>query len=51
MPKVTKTTTLQHLSNISDGKDEVDILPTDKHQRFLQIATIILGVCAQACPI
>ena len=29
--------------------DEVDILPADK-QRFLQIDTIILGVCDQACP-
>ena len=29
--------------------DEVDFLPTDKHQRFLQIDTIILGVCGQAC--
>ena len=29
---------------------EVDFLPEDKHQRFLQIDTIILGVCAQACP-
>ena len=26
-------------------KDELDILPTDKHQRFLQIVIIILGVC------
>ena len=31
-------------------KDELDILPTDKLQRFLQIAIIILGVCGQACP-
>ena len=30
--------------------DEVDFLPEDKHQRFLPIDTIILGVCAQACP-
>ena len=30
--------------------DEVDFLPEDKHQRFLQIDTTILGVCAQACP-
>ena len=28
-------------------KDEVDLLPTDKRQRFLQIATIIVGVCAR----
>ena len=26
-------------------KDELDLWPTDKRQRFLQIAVIILGVC------
>ena len=26
-------------------KDVVDFLPADKHQRFLQIDTIILGLC------
>ena len=31
-------------------KDEVDFLPGDKRQRFLQIGTVILGVCVQACP-
>ena len=31
-------------------KDEVDFLPTDKHQRYHRIGTIILGVCGQACP-
>ena len=31
-------------------KDEVDFLPADKHQRFLQIDTITLGVCSQTCP-
>ena len=30
-------------------KDEVDFLSADKHQRFLQIDTIILGVCGEAC--
>ena len=30
-------------------KDEVGFLPTDKRQRFLQIATIILGVCGHTC--
>ena len=30
-------------------KDELDLLPTDKNQRFFQIAIIILGVCGQAC--
>ena len=32
-------------------KDEVDFLSADKHQKFLQIGTTILGVCGQACPI
>ena len=31
-------------------KDEVDVLPADKHQRFLQIDTIISGACGQAYP-
>ena len=31
-------------------KDEFDVLPACKHQRFPQIDTIILGVCSQACP-
>ena len=31
-------------------KDKLDLLPTDKRQRFLQIVIIILGVCGQACP-
>ena len=26
------------------------VLPGDKRQKFLQIDTIILGVCGQACP-
>ena len=26
------------------------IFPADKHQRFLQIDTIILAVCYQPCP-
>ena len=30
-------------------KDEVDFLPADKHQRFLQSDTVILGVCGQTC--
>ena len=28
-------------------KDKVDFLPGDKHQRFLQIVIVILGVCGQ----
>ena len=31
-------------------KDEVIFLLADKCQSFLQIHTIILGVCGQACP-
>ena len=31
-------------------KDEVDFLLADKHERFLQINTLILGLCGQACP-
>ena len=31
-------------------KNEIDFLLEDKHQRFLQNDTIILGVCGQACP-
>ena len=31
-------------------KDELEFLRTDKRQRFLQIAIIILGVYGQACP-
>ena len=30
-------------------KDEVDFLLADKHERFLQIDTLILGLCGQAC--
>ena len=29
---------------------EVDFLPEVKHQKCLQIDTILLGVCGQACP-
>ena len=31
-------------------KDEVDFLLADKHERFLQIDTLILGLYGQACP-
>ena len=34
---------------ISRGKHEVDFLPADKHQSFLQGDVIILVVCGQAC--
>ena len=49
---------LQYLKE--NVKDEVDFLLADKHQKFLQIntiflgmsgqATIFLGMCGQACP-
>ena len=32
-----------------DVKVEVEFLPADKPQRFLQIDTVILGVCGRAC--
>ena len=31
-------------------KDELDLLPTDKRQRFFQIAVISLGLCGQSYP-
>ena len=50
MPKVPKTS-LQNLCNIKEKvKNEIDLLPTNKYQSFLQIDVIILGVCGQACP-
>ena len=39
---------LQYLKE--NVKDEVDFLPADKHQIFLQIDSIISGVCEQAYP-
>ena len=39
---------LQYLKE--NMKDEADFLPADKYQRFLQVDTIILGACGQACP-
>ena len=41
-------TSLQDLNETM--KDEADFLLADKHQRFLQTDTRILGVCGQACP-
>ena len=29
--------------------DEIDFLPADKHECFLQADSITLGVCSQAC--
>ena len=31
-------------------KEKVDFLPADNHKRFVQIDTIILGLCGEACP-
>ena len=42
------TISLQYLKE--NVKDEVDFLPADKRQRFLQLNAIILGMCDQACP-
>ena len=39
---------LQYLKE--NGKNEVNFLLADKHQKFLKNDTIILGVCGQACP-
>ena len=39
---------LQYLKE--NMKNELDFLPADKPQRFLQRDTIILGLCSQACP-
>ena len=41
------TISLQYLRESLN--DEVDFLPADKCQRFLQSGFIILGVCGQAC--
>ena len=37
------------LKYLKERKNEADFVLADKHQRFLQIDTIILGVCGQAC--
>ena len=40
-----------YLQNLTENaKDEVDFLPANKHQRFLQNDIIILGVCGKSCP-
>ena len=38
---------LQYLKE--NVKNEVDFLPADERQRFLQIDNIILSACGQAC--
>ena len=42
------TTSLWYLKE--NVKDEVDLLPTDERQSFIQIAIIILGMCGQEYP-
>ena len=41
-----------YLCNISKETwgGEVDILPANKHESFLQVDNIALGLCSQACP-
>ena len=48
MPKVPKITSLSLQCLKENMKDEIDFVPADKHQRFLQIDTIILGLCVAA---
>ena len=52
IPKLPKITSLRYLLQYlqKNVKDEVDFLPADKHQRFLQVDTIILFVYGEACP-
>ena len=40
----------QNTQSKKNMKDEVDFVHADKRQRFLQVDTIILGVCGKACP-
>ena len=46
--KSKSTISLQYLRE--NVKGEIDLLPTDKRQRPLQTAFIILGMCDQPCP-
>ena len=48
MLKILKIATLQYLKE--NVKHEVGFLPPDKHQRLLQIGSIILVVGCQVCP-
>ena len=50
-PKYPKQQVYKSLQYLKENvKDEVDFLHADKRQRFLQIDTIILGLCGQVCP-
>ena len=46
--RVHKIKSLQYLQK--NGKNEVDCLLAHKHQKYLQLDTVILGVCGQECP-
>ena len=48
MLKILKIATLHYLKE--NVKHEVGFLPPDKHQRLLQIGSIILVVGCQGCP-
>ena len=52
MPKVFKIASFQYLFQYlkKDVRDEVDFLPADKHQSFLQVDTIIFDGHGQAHP-
>ena len=49
MPKVPKEIHiyLQYLQE--NVRDEADFLTSHKHESFLQVDSITLGVCSQAC--
>ena len=51
MSKAPKITSLQSLQYLRENvNDEVDFLPADELQRFLQTDASILGVSCQTCP-
>ena len=57
MPKVPKIRSL-HIFAISPemfwrgerGQGELDFLPANEHQNFLQVGSITLGLCSHECP-
>ena len=49
MPKVPKIGNLHIFAISLDMGDEVALFLADKYESFLQNASIILGVCKQAC--
>ena len=50
MPKVPKIKSSQYQYIKENVNDEVDFLPADKHQRFLQIYSLFLDGYGQAFP-